>query len=951
LFKENQVYKDVAKGEIKDQKIIVTSDYFNNWYKTTDTGGGGKHWFDLYPIQRSRKAASVVYQGPWEVDVNGNVIKAPAGVDKSLKIGGGKGDTSRTIDDLKILNILGSQKMGVDPDKFEYWKHLGRLGVFKDAGMDKPSLELAIAKSKLDEVDAGLLRTYYLELSDLKTKFNNLESDARILDGNEPLSPLQRQNFGMGEHIRAEIYKDFYTKAPKKTKANPSPQPTGQKVELDNLVGGFKSGNSKFLKALQTVSRDTSNLAEVNTIQRAKFSRIESEINERFRMEPKGAEVYIPYMLDSRTRVYPLDSSGANLISGLGRFNYSVPRAKAKPITYNDESFYLLVDDLLRFEGNPGFYEKYFFNPKDLGKGGSTNLERHKHWKSVEDKYIERAENLLKAIDDSKVAKNAGERAKVWTRWLGKNPWLKRVKDQEPYMANLAEIGRIKRAYDGNPQKGSVNATDYPKVNGEYPKGAPHFSTHLVELDAPASGSQILGAQYRDQKLLESVNVYTLKEGKAKGILTKEEQNMILDGVDNNAVARDLYMEVKHEYSGEYNKKMIDLEITDPKKAQIYKELTDKYIQVERGTTKPIVMKVPYGAGMARLKNTMSALISGKDRIQIMRDYQSRVEDSTTLVSDFVDFHWGSMETSLKNALETQYEFRRFSSIVGKLYSELAGPSRKPYMVKSPTGGETDFTVYATQNFQTYESVSLNRLPSFKPKDRKKGGFNKDGTPIKGAGRTKVYITSKVPMDPNDPQTKTLVKPGSKKEDKVRNKKLKKMGINPDTVEMFAVDGKMVQEFPFAGNGSRTMASALAPNAVHQMDSSFLKKLVTALQSQGIVVYVVHDAFFVLTPDIKKTKYIAGKVFFDLHNNYNLREEMLKGLAKATNTPYETVLSRIDDIMANPTPQEELRGIVAYPDGALRRKQEGPLGLREDGTIMGSDDTGQYRSDNVIMGG
>jgi hypothetical protein len=280
-------------------------------------------------------------------------------------------------------------------------------------------------------------------------------------------------------------------------------------------------------------------------------------------------------------------------------------------------------------------------------------------------------------------------------------------------------------------------------------------------------------------------------------------------------------------------------------------------------------------------------------------------------------------------------------------------------MVKSPTGGETDFTVYAMQSVQTQESVSLSQLPSLKPIYRKKGEFNKDGSEKLGIGQLKAKTTSNIAMDPNDPETLKLVTPGSKDKDKSRNKQLEKMGINPNNVEAFAVDGKMVQEFPFAGNGSRTMASALAPNAVHQMDSSFLKKLVTALQSEGIVVYVVHDAFFVLTPDIKKTKYIAGKVFFDLHNNYNLREEMLKGLAKATNTPYETVLSRVDDIMANPTPQEELRGIRSYPDGSLRRKQEGPLGLKEvdydgnkTGQIIGSPkDSPVYKSDNVIMGG
>jgi hypothetical protein len=357
----------------------------------------------------------------------------------------------------------------------------------------------------------------------------------------------------------------------------------------------------------------------------------------------------------------------------------------------------------------------------------------------------------------------------------------------------------------------------------------------------------------------------------------------------------------------------------------------------------------------------MSALISGKDRIQIMRDYQGRVEDPTTLAKNFIDFHWNSMEKSLQESLKTQYEFRRFSSIVGKLYSELSDGkvSRKPYMVKSPTGGETDFTVYATQSVQTYESVSLNQLPSFKPSPRKKGGFNKDGTPIMGAGRTKVATTSDLPMDPNDPETLKLVTPGSKDKDKSRNKQLEKMGINPNNVEAFAVDGKMVQEFPFAGNGSKTMASALAPNAVHSIDAAYLRKLVFALQEAGIPVYVVHDAFFVLAPDMKQTKQIAGKIFTDMHNNYNLREEMIKGLAEATNVPYKDMLTLVDGYMANPTAQEQARGILPYPEGSLRNKSETPLGLKEinyagnkTGQIIGSPkDSPVYTTENVILGG
>lgn len=956
LFKESTQPKDVGKGKFKDQKILETSDYFNTWYKTRNGGHGGKYWFDLFPHNRSEKAASPRYHGPWKVDENLNVIEAPRGVDKSLRIGGGKGDTSQTKDNLEILNILGKQKLGVDSDKFEYFQHLGRMGVFKEAGIDKGSLEIAIARNKLDEVDVQELTRYYDNLKLLKKKYNDLEDLARIKEGKPPLTPLERENFGKGENIRNEIYQNYYKPAPKKNKNNPNPSPTGEKIDLDNSVGGFESGNSNFLKALQMASLDTSNLSELNTIQRAKFNRITTEIKERFRMDPENAEVYMPYFLDSRTRVYPLDSSGANLISGLGRFGYSAERAMAKPITYNDESFYAIVDDFLRFEDNPfKTHTDYLrFSPhkkdaeikktliKGLGKGASTNLERHRYWKLNEGQYLERAENLLKAIDASKVAKNSDERTKIWSKWLSNNSWIKNIKDQEAYVANLTEIGRIKRAYDLPSQITNKNEPSLASLQNQYPETSnSHMSTHLVELDASASGSQVLGAQYNDLKLLESVNVIVPKEGKPRGLLTKEEMDMVLEGVDNNAVARDLYVEVKVHYGKKFTQKMTELEQTNPQLAQIYKELTERYIQVGRGTTKPIVMKVPYGAGMARLKKTMASLISGKDRIQIMKDYQGRVEDPTTLVKDFVDFHWDSMETSLQNSLETQYEFRRFSSIIGSLYTDLAGSSgspRKPYLVKSPTGGETDFTVFATQTVQTKEETSLRQFPSFEQKIRKKG-VNKDGSPKMGAGLTKVYTTSKVPMDPNDPETIKLVTPNKNTPaDTVKN--LEKRGINSSNLEMFAVDGKMVQEFPFAGGGSKTMASALAPNAVHSVDAAYLRELVKALHKEGIPVYVVHDAFFVLAPDMKKTKQIAGNVMLEMHNNYNLREEMVRGLARALDMPFDDVLRQVDDIMANPTAKQQADGIRPYPNGALANKSEGPLTVPEG-----------YTTENVLVGG
>jgi len=690
-------------------------------------------------------------------------------------------------------------------------------------------------------------------------------------------------------------------------------------------------------------------------------------------MDPENAEVYMPHFLDSRTRVYPLDPSGANLISGLGRFGYSAERAMAKPITYNDESFYAIVDDFLRFEDNPivqtrvkgdelgmkstastakakralsGNYPKEVelknIILRGTGKGVATDLDRMKYWKTFESEYLTRAENLLKAIDASKVAKNSDERTKIWSKWLSKNSWLRNIKDQEAYISNLTEIGRIKRAYD-RPNQQNYSTPSIAGIQNQYAElSRSHMTTHLLELDASASGSQVLGAQYNDLKLLESVNVIVPKGGKPRSLLTREEMDMVLEGVDNNAVARDLYVEVKVEYGKQFKKALDELFQTDPKLAQVYQDLTDRYIQVERGTTKPIVMKIPYGAGMDRLKRTMGALVSGKDRIQIMKDYQGIVEDPTTLVKDFVDFHWDAMEPSLRNSLETQYEFRRFASIIGSLYTDLAGSSgspRKPYLVKSPTGGETDFTVFATQTVQTKERVSLNQLPSFKPSPRKKGGFNKDGTPIMGAGRTQVYTTSKIPMDPNDPETIKLVTP-NKKTPAGTIKKLEERGINPSNLEMFAVDGKMVQEFPFAGDGSKTMATALAPNAVHSVDAAYLRELVKALNKEGIPVYVVHDAFFVIAPDMKRTKQIAGNVMIEMHNNYNLREEMVKGLARALDMPFDDVLRQVDDIMANPTARQESQGIRPYPNGSLANKSEGPLTVPEG-----------YTTENVLLGG
>ena len=135
----------------------------------------------------------------------------------------------------------------------------------------------------------------------------------------------------------------------------------------------------------------------------------------------------------------------------------------------------------------------------------------------------------------------------------------------------------------------------------------------------------------------------------------------------------------------------------------------------------------------------------------------------------------------------------------------------------------------------------------------------------------------------------------------------------------------MVHEEPFVTDSMKSMASALAPNAVHMVDAGYLTKLVIALNEAGVPVYVVHDAFFIMAPDVRKTKEIAGQVFIKMHNGYNLRKELIEGVAKATGISFDEVVERVNERMLNPNKREMGRGILSYPDGALGTKTEGPL--------------------------
>ena len=964
LLKETLEHVDAGKGKVRKAEIITTSDYFNYWEKST--GHNGRDWLNLYPNNRSLKAPSIKHHGNWEIDPKtGLISKAPAGVEITGHLGGGKGDTSLTVNNTKVLNILGHQKIGVDRNKYEYWNKLGEKGRLHDTGLNLESLEKVLRDAKLTDEEEVILSHYWVKLKELKDEFMDLEDSFRAKKGEPLLTKIERQNFDYNKILRPELAKQYYH-VPRPKKGEPK-IPEGRKADLDNTIDGmspYPSDNNNFLKALQAVNREYYQIKPLNRLERARFKRVQREIEERRKLNPDGnAEVYIPYMGDYRTRKYGIDKSGANhLTGGSSRFIFAFPESQAKPITYNDDAFKVLVDDLLRFENNPitqtrnakGILttnsELKKIMKQGLGKNQSDDLQRWKYWQLTKEEYLRRAEDLLRTTEKS-IGATAKEADKIWASWNPK--WLDGLKDQPPYLANLLEIARIKRAFDkGEPPILNLDPNLKPALDVKPPNA--HASTHPVELDASVSGSQHIGAQYKDLPIMWSTNVYSEASGKPRKYLTKAEVQMLEEGVDSSAIARDLYTDVKVEYGKHFNAKLAELQKTDPKRAQIYKELTDNYIQVGRSTTKPIVMKVPYGAGLARLKQSLELLLGSKDRLKIMADYDGAVGDSTVLPQAFMDFHWDSMKGALRTSLDTQYEFKRFNSVIMGVYTDAPSTTlkaRKPFLVKSPSGGTTDFTMYAMQNFQTREQIPTDLLPSMKQKTRtiqreskKKGKFEEEVV-----GYNPLMITSDVPIAPTDKKALEIVKKTPKKD-------LEKIGLSGENLELFAVDNKMIQESPFMGRSKTSMATALAPNVTHSLDAAFLDKLVIELSKLNIPVYVVHDAFFVMAPDVRKTKEIAGQIFIKMHNDYNLRNEMIKGLAKATNRSYNETKRLVDDRMRYPSKVEMGQGIKEYPNGALGMKSDAPLGSPEslmsyapEGVQVASPD--DVRFDNVIIGG
>ena len=178
------------------------------------------------------------------------------------------------------------------------------------------------------------------------------------------------------------------------------------------------------------------------------------------------------------------------------------------------------------------------------------------------------------------------------------------------------------------------------EINRLQASGA-HMSTSPIELDASASGSQHLYAQNRNIEGLKQVNVFS--ESPPRELLTTKEIKMLEEGVDNNSIAKDLYTSTAGGYTIKLKTKLDNLSLSDPKLAKIYNDLTNQFVKVGRSTSKPIVMKVPYGAGEKRLEVTLQSLLGDKERLQILRDYNGKVDNVTTLPDEFMDFLWKSM--------------------------------------------------------------------------------------------------------------------------------------------------------------------------------------------------------------------------------------------------------------------------------------------------------------------
>ncbi len=555
--------------------------------------------------------------------------------------------------------------------------------------------------------------------------------------------------------------------------AFPDKQPTSRQfIELKEATFSSRA------KALDAIGRETRTIGDQYKSKQSSTRRLDEEIEKRFANDP-GARVYMQHNVDTRGRTSPIDPSGASLNSG-GAIRHGFTGSK-KPIMYGDEGFNQIIDDLVLFDAKAG-----------LSKIQGTGLDRHSHWLKNKDTYIKQGNEALDNVNNPD--------------WNPK--WMNR-KDAGPYLRGVIEVARIKKANDA---------------------GVPYESNMMIEVDAPSSGSQHIGAQYGDEHTLKLTSVLTDPVDRTG--LTVAEKRLLSEGVPDDAIAKDLYTDVGGKYKKNMEASYAKLDKTDPEKAKLFREISDEFLGGDRGIVKPIVMKVPYGAGNDTLKMDLNVQLDGRKKLAILE----RGVDPDELMN----FHWDEgMAKALNDGLATQYEFKKFNSVLGKIFN--SSKNRTPFLVEGPSGDMTDLTRYIMGSERTFRSTIL-----------------PEGVPDLAAGKGAGWRGQEVTVYNQIPTPDLTI----------------------DAINKIKVDSRMISQ-------------GMAPNTTHMMDAAFLHKLVQAADAVGIEVRVVHDAFFVHPNDVKAIKQLSGKVFQDLHANYNLREKMIEGLSKATGMSIEDILAKV----------------------------------------------------------
>jgi len=927
LISEKPVYTKNDKGVTKREVMLTTSDFYNDWYRTPSVkrnikGSNGKRWIDLFEGPIDPTLPAVRPHGKWRV-VDGKIVETPLGLlPEDFLAGRDKSKYSLSMFDPEVLNILNKTAVGVDKELYTGWKYLSGEGFFRDSGMTNVEFNAALEKSGLEDHEMGLVMNYFKDVASAKAKHIARENAERLKEGKPALTRVEEVNAfktGKVNKVRKEI-----TKAYKEASADAKMGTKGGKIDeiiqdLLDIYGG------------QKVSR------EVQQSQRSVRKRLIKEIERRFALQD-DAEVHTLFKFDYRGRVYSIDPSGANVqTGGFVRHMFRFPKELGVDITYGDASFLRIVDDLILFEDFPIAGAK-------IGKSEVSGLERYAYFKKNENEYLRRAKELLDVFEKGRDDKE------VLRQYKNKANWLRNRGDAGPYMSALLEIGRIRRAYDTPPGKrqeemfapsiipgekelnvfptrgpawdstkvGITPKTKYDKVKtGVNEKGEDKFreypvdfsseqaprqsyrSTFALEFDAPQSGSQHILAQYGDVATMFKVSIFTEREG-VKRLLTPDELADLHAGVPPESKAPDLYADIAVDYDNFWAEYLKDLRVSNPSQAEGFENATKTFMKSGRGVTKPIVMKIPYGAGFKGLKDGLFEQLTSRNRLEM--------KELGINPTDFMDGHWAAMESALRKGLKTQFEFREWMRAYGKIYENAPmdyGVVRKPLLVKSPFGGVSDFTIYATTIEQLRGKINPKRTPDIKTK-----GSYRTGSKGKGKTRTRLefedvqyYNTETTALGPDDVKSREAYQKAIDK------------GKAPEDLGLLAVDNKMLKEGPFGVDDQKNMYGALAPNATHNMDAGFLQKLVIEADKIGIPVMVVHDAFFIRPTDIDVFRQLAGKTFKDMHNNYNLRKEMIDSLSEATGIPVETIIKRIEAYLAEKMPDPTTDAIEGFRSG------------------------------------